>query len=72
MPRGFLSRGLCPGVFCLGGFCPRTVKHDLLEFKVQCLKVFYCHSNKSIILLFNSTFRTTPEVSSELYFVEIS
>ena len=25
MSRGFLSGGLCPGVFCLGGFCPRTL-----------------------------------------------
>ena len=29
------------------------------------------HGNKSTILLFYSIFRTTPEVSSELYFVEI-
>ena len=49
-----------------------AVKHDLIEFKVQCLKVFCCHDNKSNILLFNSIFRTTAEVSSKLYFVEIS
>ena len=49
-----------------------AVKHGLVEFKVQCLKVFCCHGNKSTILLFNSIFRTTPEVSSKLYFVEIS
>ena len=33
--------------------------------------VFCYHGNKSTILLFHSIFRTTPEVSSELYFVEI-
>ena len=49
-----------------------AVKHDLVEFKVQCLKVFCYHGNKSTILLFNSVFRTTPEVSIKLYFVEIS
>ena len=43
----------------------------MVEFKVQCLKVFCYHSNKSTILLFYSIFRTTPEVSSKLYFVEI-
>ena len=43
----------------------------LIEFKVQCLKVFRCHSNKSTILLFYSIFRTTPEVSSKHYLVEI-
>ena len=48
-----------------------AIKHDLVEFKVQCLKVFCCHDNKSTILLFYSIFRTTPEVSSKLYFVEI-
>ena len=48
-----------------------TIKHDLVEFKVQCLKVFCCHGNKSTILLFYSIFRTTPEVPSKLYFVEI-
>ena len=32
--------------------------------------LFY-HGNKSTILLFYSIFRTTPEVSSKLYFVEI-
>ena len=35
------------------------------------LKVFCYHGNKSTILLFYSIFRTTPEVSSKLYFVEI-
>ena len=46
------------------------IKHDLVEFKVQCLKVICYHGNKSTILLFNST---TPEVSNKLYFiVEIS
>ena len=30
------------------------VKHDLVNFKVQCLKVFCYHGNKSTILLFNS------------------
>ena len=59
----------------LQNFFPReneAVKHDLVEFKVQCLKVFCYHDNKSTILLFNSIFRTTPEVSTKLYFVEIS
>ena len=28
------------------------MKHDLVEFKVQCLKVFCYHSNNSTILLF--------------------
>ena len=49
-----------------------AIKHDLVEFKVQCLKIFCYHGNKPTILLFNSIFRTTPEVSSKLYFVEIS
>ena len=49
-----------------------AIKHDVVEFKVQCLKVFCYHGNKSTILLFNSIFRTAPEVSSKLYFVEIS
>ena len=49
----------------------RAIKRDLVEFKVQCLKVFCYHGNKSTILLFYSIFRTTPEVSSKLYFVEI-
>ena len=49
-----------------------AIKHDLVEFKVQCLKVFCYHGNKSTILLLNSIFRATPEVSSKLYFVEIS
>ena len=51
-----------------------AIKHDLVEFKVQCLKDFHYHGNKSTILLFYSifeTFRTTSEVSSKLYFVEI-
>ena len=29
-----------------------AIKHDLVEFKVQCLKVFCYHDNKSTILLF--------------------
>ena len=49
-----------------------AIKHDLVEFKVQRLKVFCYHGNKSTILLLNSIFRATPEVSSKLYFVEIS
>ena len=44
----------------------------MVEFKVQCLKIFCYHGNKSTILLLNSMFRATPEVSSKLYFVEIS
>ena len=31
---------------------PDRVKHDLVEFKVQCLKVFCYHGHKSTILLF--------------------
>ena len=30
------------------------------------------HGNKSTILLLDSIFKTTPEVSTKLYFVEIS
>ena len=55
-------------------FFPReneAMKHDLVEFKVQCLKVFCYHGNKSTILLFYSIFRTTPEVASKFCFVEI-
>ena len=48
-----------------------AIKHDFVEFKVQCLKVFCYHGNKSTILLFYSIFRTTPEVSINLCFVEI-
>ena len=48
-----------------------AIKHDLVELKVQCLKVFCYHGNKSTILLFYSIFRTTAEVSSKLYFVEM-
>ena len=36
------------------------------------MKVLCHHGNKSTILLFNSIFRTTLEVSSKLSFVEIS
>ena len=42
------------------------------NFKVQCLKVFCYHGNESTILLFYSIPITTPDVSSKLYFVEIS
>ena len=49
----------------------QTLEAKILEFKVQCLKVFCCHGNKSTILLFNSV-TTTPEISTKLYFVEIS
>ena len=59
----------------LQNFCPtskqKAIKHDLVELKVQCLKVFCYHRNKSTILLFHCIFRTTPEVSSKLYFVEL-
>ena len=48
-----------------------AVKHALVKFKVQCLKVFCFHGHKSTILFFNSISRTTPEVSSKFYFVEI-
>ena len=41
-----------------------------LRFNVR--RVFCCHGNKSIILPFHSIFRTTPEVSTKLYVVEIS
>ena len=30
-----------------------AVEHELVEFNVQCLKVFYCHGNKPTILLFD-------------------
>ena len=43
-----------------------------MRYKVQCLKVFCYHGNKSTILLLISIFRATAEVSSKLYFVEIS
>ena len=49
-----------------------AVKHDLVEFKVQCLKVFCYYGNTSTIFLFNAIFRTTPEVSIKLYFVKVS
>ena len=29
-----------------------AIKHDLVEFKVQCLKVFCYHGNKTTILFF--------------------
>ena len=45
-----------------------AIKHDLVKFKVQCLKVFCYHGNTSTILLFDSIFRTASEVSSKLYF----
>ena len=57
----------------LRNFFPRendAIKHDLVEFKVQCLNVFCYHGNRSTILLFYAIFRTTPEVSSKLYFVK--
>ena len=48
-----------------------AIRNDMVEFKIQCLKVFCYHGNKSTILPFYSIFITTPEVSSKLYFVEI-
>ena len=42
------------------------------QVKVQCLKVFCYHGNKSTILLLNSIFRTTPEVFTKLDFGKIS
>ena len=42
------------------------------NLRFQCLKVFRYHGNKSTILLFNPIFRTTHEVSTKLYFVEIN
>ena len=48
-----------------------AIKHDLVKFKVQCLKVFCYQGKKSIILLFYLILRTVPEVSSKLYFVEV-
>ena len=36
------------------------------------LKVFCFHEKKLAILLFNSIFRTTPEVSGKLYCIEVS
>ena len=49
-----------------------AVKQELVEFNVQCLKIFCYHGNKSTIFLFNSMFRTTTEVSTKLYFFELS
>ena len=49
-----------------------AVKHDLIKFKVQCLEVYFCHGYKPIMLLFNSIFGTIPEISSTLYFGEMS
>ena len=43
-----------------------AIKHDLFEFKVQCLKVFCYQGNKSTILLFYSIISTTPEVNFTL------
>ena len=42
-----------------------------MQYKIQCLKVFCYHGNKSTILPFYSIFRATAKVSSKLYFVEI-
>ena len=42
-----------------------------LSLRFSVLKIFCCHGNKSTILPFNPIFRTTPEVSTKLYFVEI-
>ena len=47
------------------------VKIKLMQNETK-VKVSCYHGNKSTILLFNSIFRTTPEVSSKLYFVQIS
>ena len=49
-----------------------AVRHDFVKVKGKCLKVFCYHVNKFTILLFNSIFRIIPEVSTVLYFVEIS
>ena len=49
----------------------RLLNMTWLNFKVQCLKVFYYQGNSSTILLFNSVLRTIPEVFGKLYFVEI-
>ena len=49
-----------------------AVSTPMNALKVQCLKVFCYNGNKSTILLFNSSFRTTPEISTKLYFAEIS
>ena len=43
-----------------------------LNLRFTVLKVICYHGNKSTILFLSSIFRTTPEVSSKLYFVEIS
>ena len=59
----------------LQNFFPReneATKHDMVEFEVQCLKVFCYHGNKSTILLLNSILRAAPEVVSKLYFIKIS
>ena len=38
-----------------------AIKHELVKFKVQCLKVFCYNGNKSTILFFYLIFRTIPE-----------
>ena len=58
----------------LQNFFPReneAIKHDFIDFKVQCLKVFCYHGTNSTILIFYSIFRTIPGFSIKLYFVEI-
>ena len=65
---------ICRKKFVTINFFPsenEVIKHDLVEFKVQCLKVFRNYSDKPTILLSSSIFRTTLEVSSKLYFVQI-
>ena len=39
----------------------KAIKHDLVEFKVQCLKVFCYHGNKSTILLFIQFLEQLPK-----------
>ena len=38
-----------------------AIKHDLVEFKVQCLNVFCYHGNKSTILLFAQFLEQLPK-----------
>ena len=49
-----------------------AIKHDFVEFMVQCLKIFRYQGTKSTILLSNLTFKTTHEISSKCYFIKIS
>ena len=48
-----------------------VIKHDLVEFKVQCLKVFCYHGNKSTILLSIQVLEQLLKFLVNFYFVEV-